>query len=191
MLVRTRFPLQARGLQPGSQFRPRESKWPILGCFSCTGPKLWSWRSYSTLGYFCSLSSIQIFLRLIPKRRFVEDYFEHTRKGGSPEKEVLSLQNLKYRKSVSGICRNPVQFSIFWNAENVYTYYFNFLEMARTNIFSSIRKTAYQPLHSIWITKPCISKMIYICSKMLLFDCKNSFKIYHFQCFTFWDRTSF
>ena len=57
-------------------------------------------------------------LRLIPKRRFVQNHFEHTRKGGSPEKEVRNPRNEKYVRQLKD----------------------NFLAMAHTSLFSSTRK---------------------------------------------------
>ena len=57
-------------------------------------------------------------VRLIPKRRFAHEHFEHTRKGGSVPPKMKTNNQLKT----------------------------TVLEIAHTNFVSSIRKKAYQPL---------------------------------------------
>ena len=69
--------------------------------------------------------SLSIYIRLIPKRRFSQNHFEHTRKEGSPEKEV----------------RYPHQ-----NENNVFASMFGFLEIAHTNFVSYIRKNSISAL---------------------------------------------
>ena len=64
------------------------------------------------------------FLRLIPKRRFAQNHFDHT------EKEVRPKRRFGTPKNEKGV----------FQTQN------DFLEMAHTNFAPSIRKTTYQPL---------------------------------------------
>ena len=66
-------------------------------------------------------------VRLIPKRRFDQNHFENTRKGGSPEKEVRPpTKNKRFKTTFL----HPSSISLKWHI----------------CVFSSVRKTSYQPL---------------------------------------------
>ena len=77
-----------------------------------------------------------------------------TRRGGSgrttlniPEKEILPQRSFgpkvqKYVHKYSEIHRKSIIWALRWNAGHVYKCVFNFLEMAYTNLFSSIRKSS-------------------------------------------------
>ena len=69
-------------------------------------------------------------LRLTPKRRFVQNHFEHTRKWGSPGKEVRNPPNEKYVRQLKD----------------------NFLAVTHTSHFSSTRQQFVCPWFELNIT---------------------------------------